>query len=82
MQALGDEIRLTIVRTLADDGELACGSISLPIAKATRSHHFKVLREAGITDTRNEGTRRLVALRRADLESRFPGLLDAILAAS
>lgn len=82
MQALGDEIRLTIVRELADQGEMACGTVGLPVTKATRSHHFKVLREAGVTDTRNEGTRRYVTLRRTDLESRFPGLLDAIISAS
>ena len=82
MQALGDETRLTIVRALSDQGEMACGSLGLPVSKATRSHHFKVLREAGITDTRSEGTRRYITLRRDDLEARFPGLLDAIISAS
>jgi DNA-binding transcriptional ArsR family regulator len=82
MQALGDETRLKIVRILAIDGEQACGAIPLPVSKATRSHHFKVLREAGITDTRFEGTRRYITLRNDDLEARFPGLLDAVLSAS
>ena len=44
------------------------------------SHHFRVLREAGITHTRIDGTTRHVTLRREDLDARFPGLLDAVLA--
>jgi DNA-binding transcriptional ArsR family regulator len=81
MQALGDPVRLAIVRTLAADGETVCGSMELGVTKATRSHHFKVLREAGITHTRQEGTRRLVTLRRDELDERFPGLLGALLGA-
>jgi DNA-binding transcriptional ArsR family regulator len=79
LQALGDPIRLEIVRRLAADGERTCGSFELGISKATRSHHFKVLREAGVTQTRLEGTHRHVSLRRDDLEIRFPGLLGAVL---
>lgn len=82
MQALGDPLRLRIVKALAEDGERQCGSFELGITKATRSHHFKVLREAGITNTRIEGTGRFVTLRTVDLEERFPGLLPAILSAS
>jgi DNA-binding transcriptional ArsR family regulator len=79
LQALGDTVRLKIVRVLAAEGERACGAVDLGVSKATRSHHFKVLREAGVTHTRLEGTHRYVALRRDDLEARFPGLLEAIL---
>jgi DNA-binding transcriptional ArsR family regulator len=79
--ALADEQRLTIVRELASLGEAACGMIDLDVSKATRSHHFKVLRESGVTTTRTEGTRRWVSLRRDELDARFPGLLDALLAA-
>jgi DNA-binding transcriptional ArsR family regulator len=79
LQALGDPVRLTIVRALAASGEQVCGSMELGISKSTRSHHFKTLREAGVTDTRVEGTHRHVSLRRDDLEARFPGLLDAVL---
>ncbi len=81
LQALGDEQRLRIVRELAALGEAACGAVQLDVSKATRSHHFKVLRETGLTHTRTEGTRRWVSLRRDDLDERFPGLLDALLAA-
>jgi DNA-binding transcriptional ArsR family regulator len=79
LQALGDPMRLTIVRVLASEGEKACGVIPLDVGKATRSHHFKVLRESGLTHTRLNGTHRYVTLRRDDLEARFPGLLDAVL---
>jgi DNA-binding transcriptional ArsR family regulator len=81
LQALADDQRLTIIRELAAQGEVACGAVSLDVSKATRSHHFKVLRESGITHTRIEGTHRWVSLRRDDLDIRFPGLLDALLAA-
>src|SRR5919202_3991687 len=79
MAALSDPARVAIVRALAADGERTCGSFELGISKATRSHHFRVLRESGLTRTRTEGTHRHVSLRRADLEARFPGLLGAVL---
>jgi DNA-binding transcriptional ArsR family regulator len=78
LHALSDPARLEIVRALAADGERRCGTFDLGVTKATRSHHFKVLREAGVTDTRMEGTARFVVLRRAELDARFPGLLDAV----
>ena len=80
LQALGDPVRLRIVRELAAaEGERTCGTFELGVSKATRSHHFRVLREAGVTHTRAEGTHRHITLRRADLDARFPGLLDAVL---
>ena len=82
MAALSDPARLEIVRVLAAEGERTCGTFDLGLSKATRSHHFKVLREAGITHTRAEGTHRHVSLRREDLEVRFPGLLPAVLSAA
>jgi DNA-binding transcriptional ArsR family regulator len=53
----------------------------LGLSKATLSHHFRVLREAGLVRTRLDGRKRLLSLRIDDLEARFPGLLDAVLAA-
>jgi DNA-binding transcriptional ArsR family regulator len=82
MAALSDPVRVEIVRCLASAGEAACGTFDLGIAKATRSHHFRVLREAGLTHTRAQGTHRLVSLRRDEVDERFPGLLDAVLAAA
>src|SRR5947209_3154948 len=82
MAALSDPARVAIVRELATQGECTCGAFVLGISKATRSHHLKVLREAGLTHTRAEGTHRHVSLRRAELDARFPGLLDAVLNAA
>jgi len=78
LHALSDPARLEIVRTLAAEGERQCGTFDLGLTKATRSHHFKVLREAGLTHTRVVGTARHVTLRRDELDRRFPGLLDAV----
>jgi len=63
------------------DEKFLCGDIHVvkEVPKSTGSHHFKVLREAGLIRMVPQGRRVLVSLRRADLEERFPGLLDAIL---
>lgn len=79
LHALSDPVRLDIVRCLAKGGECCCGELDVPVSKSTLSHHLKVLRQAGLTATRADGTQRLVSLRQADVEARFPGLLDAIL---
>lgn len=83
LAALADPIRLKAVVELAERGELAageCGDLcAADSAKSTLSHHFRVLREAGVTRTRIDGVHRYVILREADLNRRFPGLLDAIL---
>jgi DNA-binding transcriptional ArsR family regulator len=82
MAALSDPVRVAIVRELSSRGESACGTFDVGVSKATRSHHFKVLREAGLTHTRAEGTHRYVSLRRDVVDTRFPGLLGAVLAAA
>jgi DNA-binding transcriptional ArsR family regulator len=79
LHALSDPVRLKIVAKLAGSGEHTCSSFDLPVTKSTCTHHFKVLREAGVIRQRQQGTSRLNTLRRDDLEARFPGLLDAIL---
>ncbi|HVO53554.1 MAG TPA: helix-turn-helix domain-containing protein [Solirubrobacterales bacterium] len=82
LHALSDPQRLRIVRELAANAEpLACGSFALDVGKSTRTHHFRVLREAGLIEQRRDGTRKLSVLRREDLDTRFPGLLDAVLSA-
>jgi DNA-binding transcriptional ArsR family regulator len=60
---------------------MRCGGFGLPITKSTATHHFRVLREAGVIEQCTDGTARLSSLRREDLDERFPGLLDAILGA-
>jgi DNA-binding transcriptional ArsR family regulator len=82
MAALSDPIRVGLVRVLADGRERGWGQLRAPVAKSTLSHHLRVLREAGITQTRQEGTRCFVTLRRDDLEVHFPGLLATVLRAA
>ena len=80
LHALSDPARLAIVRRLAAGHERSCGGFDLDLSKATLSHHYRVLREAGLVRARPDGRMRLLSLRREDLEARFPGLLDAVLA--
>jgi DNA-binding transcriptional ArsR family regulator len=79
LHALSDPVRLAVVKTIADGREWTCNSFELPVSKSTCTHHFRVLREAGVIRQRVDGTTKLNALRREDLEARFPGLIDAVL---
>lgn len=81
LEALVDPVRRSIVRQLADSKrDMACGTFDFNVTRSTSAHHFKVLRHAGIIWQHYQGTLKLNALRRADLERAFPGLLDAIIA--
>jgi DNA-binding transcriptional ArsR family regulator len=82
LAALGDPVRLDIVRQLAVRGEVPCGGFHLDLAKSTLSHHFKVLREAGVVGARSEGTSLLNYLDRDGIDRQFPGLLDGVLGAA
>lgn len=81
LHALADPTRMTIVQTLRDAPERACGTFPVDVAPSTLTHHFRVLREAGVIRQREDGNRRWTALRDRDLEGRFPGLLDTIMTA-
>jgi DNA-binding transcriptional ArsR family regulator len=82
LHALSDPQRLAVIRALAEDPTARpCGSFDLNVSKSTKTHHFRVLREAGLIIQKVEGTCRMTTLRRDDLDARFPGLLDAVLAA-
>jgi DNA-binding transcriptional ArsR family regulator len=80
LRALSDPHRLLIVRKLAEENDSRrCGTFGLGISKSTMTHHLRVLREAGVIEQRADGTAKLNTLRREDLDSRFPGLLGAVL---
>jgi DNA-binding transcriptional ArsR family regulator len=82
LAAISDPGRREIVCMLASGCELSCGAFGLPIAKSTLTHHLRVLRDAGVITQRPVGTSRMTCLRREDLDARFPGLLDSVLAAA
>ncbi len=83
LAALSDPTRLEIVRKLdaAGDAGCVCSEVGVEGSKSALSHHFKVLRHAGIVHQRAEGTSRVMTLRRTEFDARFPGLLDSILSA-
>ncbi|WP_031077520.1 ArsR/SmtB family transcription factor [Streptomyces sp. NRRL WC-3742] len=83
LEALADPARRTVVRTLAHSTtHLSCGSFDLPVGRSTTSHHFTVLREAGLLRQYYIGTTKMNALRTEELEQRFPGLLNAVISAA
>jgi len=84
LRALADPVRLQVVVRLADDEYHPCGveEYGLDIHKSTLSHHFKTLREAGVTSTIVHGRNHGVQLRRADLQTLFPGVLNNIIDAA
>ncbi|MDK1494501.1 helix-turn-helix transcriptional regulator [Sinorhizobium sp. 7-81] len=84
LAALGDPTRLAIVGYLArrEGQPTMCLNFTDFGSKTNISYHLAKLREAGITRTEVSGTSRLITLRRNELDSRFPGLLDSIIAAA
>lgn len=79
LAALGNPLRLTVVRVLANGGEFACSAVLHGIPKSTLTHHWRVLRDSGVIWQRPYGRENLLSLRRDDLDARFPGLLDSLL---
>ncbi|AHM78646.1 Transcriptional regulator, ArsR family protein [Klebsiella pneumoniae 30660/NJST258_1] len=80
LSALGNPLRLEIIRTLADGSELSCNALRQEeVAKSTMTHHWRVLRDSGVIWQRPQGRENMISLRREDLDARFPGLLDTLL---
>ncbi|QKV94158.1 helix-turn-helix transcriptional regulator [Streptomyces sp. NA02950] len=81
LAALADPVRIQLVRELAGaaDWERTCGTFDVPVGKAALSHHFSVLRAAGLIEQRDAGPKRVNRLRRPEFDKRFPGLLDLVL---
>jgi DNA-binding transcriptional ArsR family regulator len=87
LAALGDETRLAIIGHLAREENLGCfgmtcGQFADLTSKTNLTYHVAKLREAGVVNVRPEGTRRRISLRRADLDEKFPGFLDTIIASA
>ena len=74
--ALGNPLRLSIVRRLADGEELSCNALRPEdVVKSTMTHHWRVLRDSGVIWQRPQGRENMISLRRDDLDARFPGLM-------
>lgn len=79
LEALVDPVRRSIVTQLAASADdIRCGGFDIPVSKSTATHHFNVLREAGLIRQYYVGTSRMNALRREEMDEAFPGLLDAL----
>jgi DNA-binding transcriptional ArsR family regulator len=79
--ALADPHRRLVIEELcaeSEDTERTCASFPLNLSKSTLTHHFRILRESGLIRQIDYGNSRKVKLRRAELESRFPGLLRLV----
>ena len=80
--ALGNPLRLAIVRRLADGSELSCNALRpADVVKSTMTHHWRVLRDSGVIWQRPQGRENMISLRREDLDARFPGLMEILLQA-
>ena len=84
LKAIADPVRLSLVTAMRDGQFHSCHTEveAMNLHKSTLSHHYKVMREAGITSTRVVGRNRETRLRSDDLQQRFPGLIDSILAST
>jgi DNA-binding transcriptional ArsR family regulator len=78
LHALSDPVRVEVARQLDREGEATCAALDRGRPKSSMSHHFRVLRDAGIIRTRTDGPARMNELCRAELGQLFPGLLAAV----
>ncbi len=79
LNALGDPIRLQIIKNLSLQRETTCSCCNIDLPKSALSHHFKVLRESGLIHVRIEGKQRFLSIRYEELEKRFPGLMNSVI---
>ncbi|MGW2160849.1 ArsR/SmtB family transcription factor [Nonomuraea sp. NPDC001699] len=81
LHALGDPVRLELVRRAWATSESTCSALAdgMGVPVSTLSNHFRIMREAGLISMTVDGRHRRVRARARDLSDRFPGLLDPIL---
>ncbi|BBX68102.1 ArsR/SmtB family transcription factor [Mycolicibacterium psychrotolerans] len=79
LAALHDPVRLEIVRRLHNAGApLQCGALYDGINKSTATHHFKILREAGVTERLVIDGLTFQRLRVDEVETALPRLLGSV----
>jgi len=86
LHALSDPTRVDIFTKIASSGCSAnCSSFltvgERAVPKSTLSQHFKALRDAGLVRSERVGVEMQNTSRCAEIETRFPGLLPAIIGA-
>lgn len=86
LHALADPVRVAIyARIIGSQFPQSCSSLmtvtAVAVPKSTLSQHFKVLREAGLIHSERRGVEMQNASRCAEVESRFPGLITAVMSA-
>lgn len=86
LHALSDPTRVGIFSRIADSGCSAnCAAFltvdGKEVPKSTLSQHFKVLREAGLVRSERVGVEMQNSSRCSEIDTRFPGLLSAIVSA-
>ncbi len=82
LAALADPMRIRILLSLlAEAGCMSCSQAAPcpDMAKSTLSHHFRILREAGLIRTTKKGVENQNTVRFEDVDERFPGLLKTVL---
>jgi predicted transcriptional regulator len=80
--ALADPMRLSIVKSLLNRESCMSCTEAAPcpgMAKSTLSHHFRVLRDAGLIQTTKRGVEHRNVVREDDINARFPKLLETVL---
>lgn len=80
LSAFAHPLRLAVIQVIADEGEHPCNSVLPQVGKSTMTHHYRILRESGVAVQSHVGREYKLSLRREDLDARFPGLLDSVLA--
>ena len=86
LHALADPVRVAIyARIIGSQFPQSCSTLmtvtAVAVPKSTLSQHFKVLREAGLIRSERRGVEMQNASRCAEVESRFPGLIPAVMSA-
>ena len=85
LYALSDPERVAIFTQLTAGCGVTCSALAdlgeRTIPKSSLSNHFKVLRESGLIRSERQGVEMRNQSRCAELDERFPGLIEASLTA-
>ena len=85
LHALSDPVRVAIYADIVKGCNENCSTFltvrGREIPKSTLSHHFKILREAGLIRSERKGVEIFNTSRFEDVERRYPGLIGTIVRA-